>query len=281
MSAGLTDSASDKSATLCLVGAGNMGGAMLSGWLAAGRDPASISVIDPGPPPNMAALIKTHGVSLHTSADAIDPPDLIIVAVKPQIMGVVLPTLKPLVTGDNALLSVAAGTTIEKLAAPFAEIAPRIIRAMPNTPAMVQRGITVCAPNAEVSDEQKEIVTDVLLAIGQVEWVEDESLMDAVTGVSGSGPAYVFYLAEALAQAGEKAGLPPELSKKLARATVSGAGELLHQSDLPASTLRENVTSPNGTTAAALDVLMAKDGLEPVMERAVAAATKRSQELAN
>ena len=143
---------------------------------------------------------------------------------------------------------------------PFADKNPRIIRAMPNTPAMVQRGITVCVANERVDDAQRNAVTQVLSAIGQVEWVDDEALMDAVTGVSGSGPAYVFHLAEALAQAGAAAGLPPGLAAKLADATVSGAGELMRQSHLSPAVLRENVTSPNGTTAAALEVLMGEGG---------------------
>jgi pyrroline-5-carboxylate reductase len=150
---------------------------------------------------------------------------------------------------------------------------------MPNTPAMVQRGITVCVANSGVSAQQREDVTQLLAAIGDVDWVENEALIDAVTGVSGSGPAYVFHLAEALADAGVAAGLPEEFAAKLAQATVSGAGELMRQSEMPPSVLRQNVTSPNGTTAAALDVLMARDGFPSLLERAVAAATNRSREL--
>ena len=268
--------------TICLVGAGNMGGAMLGGWLEAGRDPASITVLDPNPPEPYAKLMAEHGVAWRASADDLDPPDLIIVAVKPQIMEHVLPGLRPILNDQNALLSVAAGQTIKNLSAPFEGqgFEPRIIRAMPNTPAQVQRGITVCVASGGVTSDQKEIVSVLLSAIGQVEWVEDEALIDAVTGVSGSGPAYVFHLAEALSAAGEKAGLPADLARKLAEATVSGAGELMRQSDLPPGKLRENVTSPNGTTAAALEVLMAEDGFPGLLERAVAAATKRSRELA-
>lgn len=273
-------SPSAASPTLCLVGAGNMGGAMLAGWLAGGHDTAAISVIDPNPPQPMADLIAEHGVQHFTSAADAAKADLIVVAVKPQMMGVVLPGLVDLVDGENALLSVAAGTTIAQLEAPFKPAQPRVIRSMPNTPAMVQRGITVCVANERVSEGQRKIVSNVLAAIGQVEWVEDEVLIDAVTGVSGSGPAYVFHLAEALADAGVKAGLPTDLAAKLAQATVSGAGELMRQSDLSPATLRENVTSPNGTTYAALQVLMAEDGFPDLLERAVAAATKRSKELA-
>ncbi len=268
------------SPTICLIGAGNMGGAMMAGWLASGHDPKAITVVDPRPPEMMAEVISKHGVRHVTSADQAEIPDLIIVAVKPQIMEAVLPGLASLVTGENALLSVAAGTPISKLSAPFEAVKPRIIRAMPNTPSMVQRGITVCVGNERVSAEQRDMVSSVLRAVGQVEWVEEEALMDAVTGLSGSGPAYVFHLAEAMAEAGVKAGLSPELAGRLAQATVSGAGELMHQSDLSPATLRENVTSPNGTTAAGLEVLMADDGFPQLLERAVAAATKRSRELA-
>ena len=265
---------------LCLVGAGNMGGAMLGGWLAAGQDPVAIEVIDPNPPEAMGKLITDYGVALLSSAEVATRPDMIVVAVKPQIIGAVLPGLAPLVDSENALLSVVAGTTIEALSEPFADKSPRVIRAMPNTPAMVQRGITVCVANDWVDDEQRDAVTQVLSAIGEVEWVNDEALMDAVTGVSGSGPAYVFHLAEALAQAGAAAGLPPSLAAKLANATVSGAGELMRQSHLSPAVLRENVTSPNGTTAAALDVLMGEDGFLQLLEKAVAAAAQRSLELA-
>ncbi|MEE9375811.1 MAG: pyrroline-5-carboxylate reductase [Rhizobiaceae bacterium] len=268
------------SSTICLIGAGNMGGAMLAGWLEAGHDPAAITVVDPNPPKLMADVIANNGVRHVTSAEQADVPDLVLVALKPQIMEAVLPGLSSLVTSENCLLSVAAGTPIAKLAAPFAAVSPRIIRAMPNTPAMVQRGITVCVANEMVTKSQRTMVSAILTAIGQVEWVDNEALIDAVTGVSGSGPAYVFHLAEALSEAGIKAGLPPKLAQELAKATVSGAGELMRQSDLSPTTLRENVTSPNGTTAAALEVLMADDGFPRLLERAVAAATKRSRELA-
>ncbi|NKB53624.1 MAG: pyrroline-5-carboxylate reductase [Rhizobiaceae bacterium] len=268
------------SPTICLIGAGNMGGAMLGGWLAAGHDPATITVIDPKPPIYMLDLMAEHGVNHVIDAKDAKRPDLIVVAVKPQIMEVVLPGLVGLVDGENALVSVAAGTTIAQISAPFADVSPRIIRAMPNTPAMVQRGITVCVPNTRVSDAQRSNVTKVLSAIGAVEWVEDELLMDAVTGVSGSGPAYVFHLAEALAEAGEAAGLPVQLAATLAEATISGAGELMRQSELSPSQLRRNVTSPNGTTQAALEILMATDGFPDLLREAVAAAAKRSRELA-
>ncbi len=268
---------------VCLVGAGNMGGAMLGGWLAAGNERDSITVIDPDPPEPIARMIADHGLRHFTSVEQAGEQDIVIVAVKPQMMDAVLPQLVPLMGRENALLSVAAGTTIAQLSAPFGSFQGdpvRVIRAMPNTPAQIGRGITVCVSSASVSDAQKVMVSDLLSSIGQVEWIDDEALMDAVTGVSGSGPAYVFYMAEALASAGVKAGLPVPLATFLAQATVSGAGELLRQSDLSAAQLRKNVTSPNGTTAAALEVLMDEAGLAALMEQAVAAATERSRELA-
>ena len=274
-------SPSQVSPTLCLVGAGNMGGAMLGGWLAAGQTPSAITVIDPNPPQAMAKLIADSGVNHATGPQDAERSDLYVVAVKPQIMGAVLPGLTDHIDSENALVSVAAGTTIAMLEAPFAAVQPRIIRAMPNTPALVQRGITVCVANQRVSAEQRQSVSTVMSAIGDVEWVEDEGLIDAVTGVSGSGPAYVFHLAEALTEAGVAAGLPVELAAKLAEATVSGAGELMRQSDHSPAQLRRNVTSPNGTTQAALEILMDDNGFPALLEKAVAAATQRSRELAS
>ena len=268
------------STRLCLVGAGNMGGAMLGGWLEAGHPPEAIQVIDPSPPAPMAAMLETFGVQRFDDPGGVTPPDVIIVAVKPQLMDKVLPGLAPIVSDQNVVLSVAAGTTISQLSKSWSAVSPRVVRAMPNTPAQVSRGITVCVGNERVSAQQKTIISELLTAIGLVEWVDDEALIDAVTGVSGSGPAYVFHLAEALAEAGVKAGLPIDLATKLANATVSGAGELMRQSALSASTLRENVTSPNGTTAAALEVLMGEGGFPQLLEKAVAAATARSRELA-
>ena len=265
--------------SLCLVGAGNMGGAMLGGWLSGGHDAGHIHIIDPSLAPAMAEMAGQHGVRVF--ADAKDAPgaDVVIVAVKPQMMEAVLPQLAGIIKAETVVVSVAAGTSIATLETSFAAVSPKVIRCMPNTPAMVQRGVTVCVGNSRVNDDDRANVTALMEAIGTVEWVEDEGLIDAVTGVSGSGPAYVFYLAEVLAQAGEAAGLPADLAKRLARSTVCGAGELMHQSPLEAATLRENVTSPNGTTAAALGVLMADDGMTPLMEKAVSAATKRSREL--
>jgi pyrroline-5-carboxylate reductase len=257
-----------------------MGGAMLAGWLKRGLSPAQIIVQDPGPPPATAELLAKHGIrTVHALESLPAPPSVLLMAVKPQVMDEVLPPLARLVGPGTVVLSIAAGRTI----ASFEKHLPAgaaVVRSIPNTPAAVGRGITVATANAHVTDRHRQTVTELLSAIGEVAWVDDEALIDPVTAVSGSGPAYVFYLVEALAAAGVAAGLKAELAMQLARATVSGAGELLHQSPLDAATLRQNVTSPNGTTHAALQVLMAKDGLEPLMTAAVAAATRRSRELA-
>ena len=261
---------------LALVGAGKMGGAMLQSWLALGLPAAKVTVIEPQPSAEIAALAK-QGVVLNPKSGVSDLAALV-VAVKPQIAAAALAEVAPLVNADTLVLSIMAGRPLAFLERALPGGA--IVRAMPNTPASIGRGITVVVPNAKVSAAQKARAHDLLAATGAVEWVNDEGAMDAVTAVSGSGPAYVFLLAEALARAGVAAGLPAALSDKLARATVAGSGELLHRSPLDAATLRQNVTSPGGTTAAALDVLMAKDGLEALMTRAVAAATRRSRELA-
>lgn len=265
---------------LILAGAGNMGGAMLAGWLEQGLDPRRIVVQDPSPPPRIAELLKTHGIaSSGTVAKGATPPAVILMAVKPQIMDEVFPGLAKLAGPNTVVLSVAAGKTI----ASFEQHLPKgtaVVRSIPNTPAAVGRGITVAAANAHVTAAQRAMCDALLSAVGEVGWVNDEALIDPVTAVSGSGPAYVFYLTECLAAAGVKAGLEPDLAARLARATVAGSGELMRRSDLPPSTLRQNVTSPNGTTYAALQVLMSDKGLEPLMTEAVLAATKRSRELA-
>lgn len=268
----------DNIGILALVGAGKMGGAMLEGWLALGLDPRNVVVIEPHPSPEMVALSQ-KGIVLNPPADAVTNIATIVLAVKPQVAPDVMPSVAPLASASTLVLSIMAGKTLGFLQAAFPNAA--IVRAMPNTPAAVGRGMTVAVPNAAVTAEQKQRAHDLLAASGAVEWISDESLMDAVTAVSGSGPAYVFLLAEALAKAGVAAGLPADLSATLARETVAGAGELLHRSTLDAATLRKNVTSPAGTTAAALDVLMSDDGgLDPLMLEAVAAAAKRSRELA-
>jgi pyrroline-5-carboxylate reductase len=260
--------------TIVLAGAGKMGGAMLTGWLAQGLDPARVVVIDPAPAPEISAL-AAKGIRLNPNDSA--AADTLVVAVKPQMFRDAGPALKRWVGPSTLVVSIMAGTTIAALQ----EVCGgAVVRAMPNTPAAIGRGITVAVPDAHVSTAQRATADALLRATGAVEWVDDEALMDAVTAVSGSGPAYLFLLAEELARAGVAAGLPEALATKLARDTVSGAGELLNRSELTSATLRQNVTSPGGTTAAALAVLMGDDGFAPLLTRAVAAATARSKELA-
>jgi pyrroline-5-carboxylate reductase len=264
------------SGTLVLVGAGKMGGALLEGWTGLGVDPARIVVMEPQPTASIGAL-SARGLQINPDATSVHP-DAIVIAVKPQIAPEIMPHVASLMSPSTVVVSIMAGRTIAFLAGGLPPGAA-IIRAMPNTPASIGRGITVAVPNSRVTAVQQQLAHALLTATGAVEWITDESLMDAVTAVSGSGPAYVFLLAESLARAGEKAGLPAELATRLARTTVAGSGELLHRSPDDAAILRHNVTSPGGTTAAALDVLMAPDGLAPLMERAIAAATKRGREL--
>lgn len=264
---------------LLLAGAGKMGGALLAGWLERGLDPRQIVVQDPAPPPESAALLSKHGIETRQPGTALsEPPAIMVVAVKPQVMDQVFPELATQVGPDTVVLSVAAGKTIASFEAHL-PAGTAVVRSIPNTPAAIGRGITVCCANASVTADQRETCQSLLSAVGEVGWVEDESLIDAATAVSGSGPAYVFLLVECLAEAGRAVGLDADLAMRLASATVSGAGELLRQSGLDPATLRKNVTSPGGTTAAALSVLMADDGLQPLMTRAVEAATRRSREL--
>lgn len=263
--------------TLVLVGAGKMGGAMLEGWVRLGFPRQQIVVLEPNPSDDVLALARL-GVRFNPPASDITDVAFIVLAVKPQVAADIVPGLKAFVGPNTVAVSVMAGKTLSFLAGALGDCA--IVRSIPNTPAAIGRGITAAVANAKVTPAQRAIAQRLLAAVGAVEWVGDEGLIDAATAVSGSGPAYVFLLAESLARAGAAAGLPADLAARLARATVAGAGELLHQSPLDAATLRQNVTSPGGTTAAALAVLMAADGLDRLMEQAVAAATKRSRELA-
>jgi pyrroline-5-carboxylate reductase len=262
--------------TILLAGAGKMGSAMLTGWLNAGVALSRIAVIEPHLSEDLRKLAALD-LRINPTKDEAGPLAALIVAVKPQTFGEAAPLLKTFTQPSTLVVSIMAGMTIAKI---NAGCGGAVVRAMPNTPAAIGRGMTVAAPAPSVSATQRAFADALLRSTGEVEWVGDEALMDAVTAVSGSGPAYIFLLAEELARAGIAAGLPAELATKIARETVSGAGELLHQSDLDAATLRKNVTSPGGTTAAALDVLTGKDGLQELMTRAVAAATKRSKELA-
>ncbi|PDS60319.1 pyrroline-5-carboxylate reductase [Rhizobium anhuiense] len=261
-----------------LIGAGNMGGAMLSAWLKSGVPGSAVIVVDPGPSPAMLATINEAGATHVTALPADLKASVLFLAVKPQVMETVLPTVKSAIGPDTVVVSVAAGKTLGFLEKHLGKAA--MVRAMPNTPAMVGRGVTGAFANSGVSDQQRERVHSLLRVSGPVEWVPAEADIDAVTALSGSGPAYVFYLVECMAEAGRKLGLQADLAMRLARETVAGAGELLHQSPDGASRLRENVTSPGGTTAAALAVLMAEDGMQPLFDAALAAARKRAEELA-
>jgi pyrroline-5-carboxylate reductase len=267
----------DFSGLLVLVGAGKMGGALLEGWLRLGLDPNRVAVLEPQPSPQIAALAR-RGLQINPDPKALTDVAAVVIAVKPQVAAQAVPALAPLVSASTVVVSIMAGRTFQFLSGALARSCA-MVRAMPNTPAAIGRGITVAVPR-NASKAQRELADRLLAATGAVEWIKDESLMDAVTAVSGSGPAYVFLLAETLAQAGVAAGLPPPLAAKLARDTVAGSGELLHRSSLEASALRENVTSPGGTTAAALAVLMGQNGLAPLLTQAVAAATARSRDLA-
>jgi pyrroline-5-carboxylate reductase len=262
--------------TIALAGAGKMGGAMLTGWLAQGLDAKRVVVIEPHPSAEIGAL-AAQGVRLNPSVKEAGEVDTLVVAVKPQSFREAGASLKPFVGPSTLVVSIMAGTTIASLET---VCGGSVVRAMPNTPAAIGRGITVAVAAKKVSAAQRAVADALLRATGSVEWVAKESLMDAVTAVSGSGPAYVFLLAEELARAGVAAGLPAELATKLARETVAGSGELLHRSELTSTTLRQNVTSPGGTTAAALEVLMGPNGLQKLLTRAVAAATQRSKDLA-
>ncbi|MGB5094025.1 MAG: pyrroline-5-carboxylate reductase [Parvibaculum sp.] len=265
---------------LLLVGAGKMGGALLAGWLGKGLAPAMVQLRDPQPGEDVARLIAERGIALNTSIRDLArlTPGVVLLAVKPQLMEAVLPELQMLVVPETLFLSIAAGTSLQRLKELLgADV--HAVRAMPNTPAAIGRGITVACANPLVTAAQKAMAGNLLAAVGDVDWVESEPLIDAVTAISGSGPAYVFYLVECLAASGEALGLEPELAMRLARATVSGSGEMLAQFADEAATLRKNVTSPGGTTAAALDVLMGEGGLSVLMRRATHAARDRAREL--
>ncbi len=264
-------------APLVLVGAGKIGGALLAGWLDRDLAPQAVVVVDPNPPGDSRELLAAHGIAPVAAPPGGVTAQVIVLAVKPQIMANALPPLAPLVGEGTVALSIAAGTTLAALANGLGDGA--IVRAMPNTPAAIGRGITAAVANRHVDRAGRALVDELLAAAGEVVWVGDEAMIDAVTAVSGSGPAYVFLLAECMAEAGVAAGLPRDTAERLARATVTGAAELLHRSPLTPAELRANVTSPQGTTAAALAVLMSGDGLQALMIKAVAAAKKRSEEL--
>ncbi len=261
---------------LVLLGCGKMGTALLEGWLARDLPPAAITVLEPTPAPRLEAL-AAEGLRLNAELPA--RPAVAVLAVKPQMMGDALPRLAALGNGDTVVLSIAAGTPIRAFETALGERTP-IVRAMPNTPAAVGRGITALIGNAHAGAGALALAEALMQAVGQTVRLDDEQQMDAVTGVSGSGPAYVFLTIEALAAAGEAEGLSRDLALRLARATVAGAGALAESAETPPDELRRNVTSPGGTTAAALGVLMREPGgLSDLMREAVSAAAARSREL--
>jgi pyrroline-5-carboxylate reductase len=265
------------SGVIVLAGGGKMGGALLAGWLESGVKAADIHVVEPDA--GAAGRLAGLGVNVAAAAAALpERAEIVIFAVTPQIRHDVVPQYSSLAAGDTPFLSIAAGCKISLFESHLGAVP--VVRSMPNTPAAIGLGMTVAVANRQTSEAQRALCQRLLEAVGEVAWVEDEGLMDAVTAVSGSGPAYVFLLIEKLAAAGVEAGLPADLAMRLAGATVRGAGELASRSDEGPEQLRVNVTSPGGTTAAALDVLMAEDGLGALMTRAVLAATERSKALA-
>lgn len=263
---------------IVLVGAGNMGGAILRGWIETEMHGGDIFVADPGISDEFKAYLDRHCIRYGASMPKGMKASVMMLAIKPQMMDKVLPSLVDGVADDTLIVSIAAGTTMAKMKSylPMG----KIMRAMPNTPAMVGRGITGIVADIGIDTKSRDMITKLLQVCGPVVWLDDEAQIDAVTALSGSGPAYVFLLAECMAEAGHKAGLDKDIAMQLARATVSGAGELMQQSNDDAQVLRENVTSPGGTTAAALAVLMAEGGMQQLFDTAIAAAKLRSEELA-
>ncbi len=269
--------------TILLVGCGKMGGALLKGWFAHGLNPVDVMIVEPAGRDTVAACAEHP--ALVVLPDATDVPsdftaDVVVFAVKPQTAGEVIPAYGRLAESGTVFLSIVAGLTVGGLKAMLGPEAA-IVRAMPNTPAAIGQGISVLFADPHASPSQKRVCKVLMASVGETAWIEDEAFMDAVTAVSGSGPAYVFLLAEAMAAAGVQAGLDPALAEQLARATVAGSGALLTADDSPPSELRQNVTSPGGTTEAALKVLTSDDGLQDLINRAIEAAAKRSKELAS
>jgi pyrroline-5-carboxylate reductase len=274
----MSEIASALPSSLVLVGAGKMGGAMLEGWLAVGMPGRAVTVVGSASSDATTRLASEKGFALNP-ADAPSPPEALVLATKPQMLDDAAPHVNRMVGPGTVVISILAGKTISDLRGRLPN-ARAVVRAMPNLPASIGRGATGAAGSGDVSEGQKAMADALLRSVGVVEWLSSEDLIDAVTAVSGSGPAYVFHLVECLAEAGVAAGLPSELAARLARATVTGAGELLFQSELPPATLRQNVTSPGGTTAAALEVLMRDPGgMRELMRDAVAAAKRRAGEL--
>jgi pyrroline-5-carboxylate reductase len=266
--------------SLVLTGAGKMGEALLRGWLAGGLAPQRVTILEPKPSEAISALAAERGIAINPPLAGLAPPEVLFLAIKPQTLEAAAPDLAPLAGPETLVISILAGKRIADLAARLPG-ARALARVMPNTPAAVGRGASAGFASAATSARQRDWAQSLMSSVGQFDWLADEKLIDAVTAISGSGPAYVFALVEAMAEAGEKLGLPAELAMKLARATVEGAGELMYREPaVAAAKLRENVTSPGGTTAAALAILRAPDGYPALLAKAAEAARDRAQELA-
>ncbi|MEN3931247.1 pyrroline-5-carboxylate reductase [Microvirga sp. W0021] len=270
--------ASDFPSSLMLVGAGKMGGSLLEGWIKAGFPGDRVIVSDPYPSEEMAVYCVQHGITLNPASAPFEPEALVL-AIKPQMLESSAAAINNFIGKSTVIISILAGKTISNLQS-YLTNATAIVRTMPNLPASIGHGATGAYANERTSGRQKSQVDALLKTSGTTEWLSREEQIDAVTAISGSGPAYIFYLTECLAEAGIQLGLPRELSERLARATVTGSAALMSESSLAPSKLRENVTSPGGTTAAALNNLMAPDGLQPLMNKATASAKKRAGELA-
>jgi len=266
---------SAKQKPILLIGAGRMGSALLKGWTRKKIGP--IEIVEPDPPPGLKKLAKR--AKLHRELPNIAPAACV-VALKPQVLKTKAAALKPIAESGALMISIAAGTSIKSLAKAWGPKA-RIVRAMPNTPGAIGRGITALYASPKCSAKDRALAENLLSALGEIVWLKRETLIDAATAVSGSGPAYVFLLVEAMTAAAEAQGLPRDAAEKLARATIAGAGALLDAGKRDAAQLRRDVTSPGGTTEAALKILMAKDGLNALMAQAIAAARKRADELSN
>ncbi|MFM8858749.1 MAG: pyrroline-5-carboxylate reductase [Methylocystis sp.] len=263
-----------------LIGAGNMGFALLAGWAGQGLQGEAVTVIEPNPSAQLQNLCKTKGFNLFSEPKSQSPSDAIVLAIKPQMLDESIHAAEKFLHPGAVLISILAGKSIKDLSARFPQVTS-IVRAMPNTPAAVGRGMTGLYANDATSVQQRDLTESLLSPISRLEWLSQEKEIDMLTAISGSGPAYVFYLVESLAAAGVKLGLSTDVSQRLARATIEGAGELLHQMpNVSAEELRRRVTSPGGTTAAALAILMKDDGLSLVLEEAVIAARRRAEELA-
>jgi pyrroline-5-carboxylate reductase len=259
-----------------LVGAGKMGLALARGWLDAGLPPNHLLLVDPAPNPAAQQLADDYGLTLNTDASGL-LPNVLVLAVKPQVIDSVMESLQPIVGPQTLAISIAAGIDIARLSRGLDM--GRVVRTMPNTPAQIGKGITGAVAGPEVGPEGRDVAEALLSAAGPVVWFDDERQLDAVTAVSGSGPAYVFHLVEALAEAARRQGLPDAIAEQLARQTVIGSAALLEADPAPPAVLRQNVTSPNGTTQAGLEVLMGQPGLIDLIDRTVDAARKRSEEL--